>query len=885
MRRLLFICLCVSSVLMAKAQNTYYTDASTVDNDVTDLSIWSDDPSGDGSGTPPPDFTSGDIFVITAGGLAIANSLWTVSGPNSKVVIENGCELDANGFDHTLTLDVQAGGAYFIRSVYNNLTLGTISPTGIIVIDNNSNLTLRNLNYGTLILTGTGGTFSFGTLPTTSVSISGNLNIQGSKTVRMVFNATSKTMSISGNLVVSGSAIFNISTGTGTALVNVLGNVDLSSGTLNLSTGSGSTTVNVGGNYIQSGTSVFRGINGIGAVAPTLNISGDYSLIGTGCVFRGVEGTSPAIPIINLNGTGTRLLNIGSAPTNSNYELRFNGTGTTFNLQSIYGSSDALARNLTLQAGTLTLGANDLRITGNVQGSGGQLTATTGRLFLQGTTTELLNGVLSIPNLTINNAAGATVSSAASDSLMISRLLNMVSGAITTNGKLVLIGNGGINDVSSVNPQGSVIGNVRIFRQGNTFVGPPIVWNHVASPVRSADVDFTALQFGGYIGRLYNEVNTSTNLNTGWTNVTSGNLTTARGYATARPGTIMYFGQVNNGGQVIAVSRTPSGLPASDGWNLIGNPYPSGISHLIFLAANSGLFEGEAVHVFNTSTRNYLTRNTLSSNFTIPSGQGFFVKALDSTSLTPVIFDNIMRNTTNSALLKIKTIQRKLNLQFVGPDSVIDETLIVSSTSASDGFDKLLDASKLWGSGNVQLASMIGNNDYMAIQAVAPVSSSKIVPLMYNAVTPGQHRFISPDMTDFDSIDIVLEDTQLNLMHNFKTSGDYVFSQQATVYGSTRFRLHFLPTLVAGLASTTTSTPEPYLFTLRPKVLLLDMAGVERKGAVIKVLDLQGREHKVVEVTNEETKIELPLQQLSSGAYIVTLQDATGVYTFKTILE
>ncbi len=911
MKKLVFIFLLLS-VSYVQAQTYYFVgNAVNGDDNISDLANWND--ATDGSGNNPPDFiTTNQIFRVLAGESAVTTAPFQISGVGSKLYIENTGSVTINaGHAPAFTLDMENGAEFITNVSYPLIAFGTVNVGSNFTL--NAGVLNQNLTYGNLILQGSSQTTTVSTANGGVLNVGGNLIIQGTRTFNGIAGgvAGTRTVNIGGDVIVRGSGIFqgnNATIASASSTINISGSLNVESGNARLqgATSVGATRINVGldfnlsggtfigtansasnvisisGAFIQSGTSIFRGCDGGSATGnPVFRIGTYIDLQGTGYTFSG-RASAPGTPRFVLFGLGLKSIDADNGFNDANIRWTFEDGQYTINNNLVFADSVSIINSL------LNLGSTIQSLQGHLFLTGLGLINMNfdGRLDLTGSVSRNITGVLSTRNIRLNKTGGTsiTLSSASSDSVVLSGELRILSGTFNTNGRLNIISNGRIIDsASTVTPEGSVVGNVRIFRQGNSVAGTPVRWNHVSSPVRSADAPFSVLQYGGFIGRMYVETNTSTNINTGWTNVTAGNLTVARGYATARPGMITFFGLVNNGNQSISVTNTSSGLSASDGWNLIGNPYPSSISSSSFIAGNVGKFQANTVYVWSTSLLDYEERSNLDPDFTIPSGQGFFIQA---NSATTINFDNSMRLANNSALLKISnTPVKRLYLSLMNADSVADRTFIAVHPLATDMVDIDYDAVKLWGNANVQLASMIGNNDYMAIQAVAPVSSSKIVPLMYNAVTPGQHRFISPDMTDFDSIDIVLEDTQLNLMHNFKTSGDYVFSQQATVYGSTRFRLHFLPTLVAGMASTTTSTPEPYLFTLRPKVLLLDMAGVERRGAVIKVLDLQGREHKVVEVTNEETKIELPLQQLSSGAYIVTLQDATGVYTFKTILE
>jgi hypothetical protein len=914
MRVFLTVFVLCSFLSVVKGQTTYYFVGNAVNSsdDLNDLLNWND--ALDGSGNSPADYSSpNQIFRVPAGEVAITTAAISISGTGSKMYIENTGSVTINA-SHTplFLLDMENGADIILNTTYAGITFGTVNVGSNFTL--NLGLLNQSLAYGNLILQGTSQTTTIGTANGGVLNVNGNLFIQGTRTFNGIGgpSAGSRTINVGGDLIIRGSGVFNgnnatvvtascttnitgslrVESGTarlqgatspGVSIINVGADLNLSGGTFIGTSNSTSNVITISRDFILSGTAIFRGCDGSSASgSPLFRVGSFIDFQGTGYTFSGRANSATGTPRIVLFGVGLKTIDVDNGFNDANIRWTFEDGQYTINNSLTFLDSVSILNAL------LNLGSTVQTLQGHVRltGLGTVNMNFDGRLDFTGTVSRNITGVLSTRNVRINKTGGSSISlsSASSDSVLISGELRIIAGTLNTNGRLNLISNGRIIDeASTVTPEGSVIGNVRILRQGNSTVGTPTRWNHISSPVRSADAPFSVLQFGGFIGRRYNETNTSTNINTGWTNVTAGNLNVAQGYATARPGMITHFGLVNNGNQSISVTNTSSGVSASDGWNLIGNPYPSAISSTSFIAGNVGKFQANTIYVWNTSTLDYEERSNLDPDFTIPSGQGFFIKA---NSANTINFDNTMRLANNSALLKTANTQiKRLYLSLVNPDSISDRTLIAAHPVATDLIDIDFDAVKLWGSSQVQLASMVGNNDYMAIQAVAPINSSKVVPLMYNAVTPGQHRFINPDLSEFNNVDVVLEDTLLNIMHNFKTAGDYVFNQASTVYGSTRFRLHFMPTIVASTEVITPNGPKPYLFTLKPKVLMIDFSGSDRSGALVKVFDMQGRQHKIFEVIDQKERLELPLTDLSSGAYIITLQDSTGVYTFKTILE
>ncbi|MCL9807915.1 GEVED domain-containing protein [Flavobacterium luminosum] len=172
-----------------------------------------------------------------------------------------------------------------------------------------------------------------------------------------------------------------------------------------------------------------------------------------------------------------------------------------------------------------------------------------------------------------------------------------------------------------------------------------------------------------------------------WLNVNE-NMVAGKGYIVRVPNANTSFsttftGKPHNGMITKGVARGPYNTGVDylgtngwitthdDNWNLVGNPYPSAIDAIEFLAANSGIIEGEvnlwthssAISNTNTSpyyqtfsynykSNDYVTYNasgnnigaTIGFNGKIAAGQGFFVKMIDGgVGTANLTFNNSMR--------------------------------------------------------------------------------------------------------------------------------------------------------------------------------------------------------------------------------------------------
>lgn len=280
----------------------------------------------------------------------------------------------------------------------------------------------------------------------------------------------------------------------------------------------------------------------------------------------------------------------------------------------------------------------------------------------------------------------------------------------------------------------------------------------------------------------------------------------------------IFRGTPNNGDIFIPISTGTLGPSfQTDKWNLIGNPYPSAFDASLFLSANSSVIDGTMYFwthnsaisasnpdpfygsfVYNYSPADYAIRNTLggvaaTSGGTAPgqfiaAGSSFFVqgKVVSGTA----VFTNAMRvvnnnsdffKVSNSTTLVPTAIDGEIEkhrywLNFMNSTSAFSQILIGYADGATMEYDNGLDGNR-FGSGNTAFYSVIENHN-LAIQArQLPFSDSDIVPLGF--VTDLSDEFsIRIHQVDelFNSVDILLRDKSLNIIHNLKLSPYYFTS-------------------------------------------------------------------------------------------------------------
>jgi hypothetical protein len=298
-----------------------------------------------------------------------------------------------------------------------------------------------------------------------------------------------------------------------------------------------------------------------------------------------------------------------------------------------------------------------------------------------------------------------------------------------------------------------------------------------------------------------------------------------KGYIVRSPETFtttptVYNGQFagsNNNGFI----QTPIAIGTST-WNLIGNPYASAIDASAFLgfSSNIGLISGTIyLWTHNTPLANnvytindYAVYNALGGvgtaavnlgvNNTIPtgkiaSGQGFFVQGLASGNAT---FNNTMRVAGNNAEFfrnqSVTTSESGLErnriwLNLSNTQGAFKQTLVGYVQNATNDLDRDFDGTTL-NAGNVINFYSLCQNQLLAIQGRAlPFDENDSIPLGYSSTLAGQ---FSISLENFDGLftglsGIYLEDKQLNVIHNLKTT-PYTFTTATGTFNS-RFVLRF----------------------------------------------------------------------------------------------
>ncbi len=334
-----------------------------------------------------------------------------------------------------------------------------------------------------------------------------------------------------------------------------------------------------------------------------------------------------------------------------------------------------------------------------------------------------------VKNLTIGtNSPNTTGALTLSTSITVQGILTLTRGTITSNGNLTLdLNTGSISNTGTGSITGDIIVTKNILSKGWHFIGTPL--NNVTLAQFNDDALVKATS-----SYYYDETNTSTDFQNGWTSntVLTSSIVKGKGYILffQNPGVLDFTGtyihnETLNTGVTFTYSNFIGAVLNSDGWNLVSNPYPSTLDW-DNMSNNTNV--NDAIYYWDAVNKRYASYingggNNGGTRY-IPSLQAFWVKipttcysffggCADKTGNVSFI-PSARVNTPNYSLWRNSDVEYNiLRIKATSPNTVDDETVIRISEFASDDFDGNWDAYKLYNGGSaVNVYTSIGDVKY-----------------------------------------------------------------------------------------------------------------------------------------------------------------------------
>lgn len=737
----------------------------------------------------------GGAFTLTRGIINVNNSsapvgLITLNITGNLVISSLGTLTACNG-DGNTTINCasfnMAGIFYGIDGT--GLGVPTISLLGDLNITNSPSYNAQfngATSFPIINLNGSGRTISGSSLSDANhnITINGTISTASNFTVGGALTLTSGTFTISpgntltlegtvsGSGAMAGSITSNITfQGTGAATLPAI--------TLNtLTINRDASTVSLGGAVTVSTLNLNNGTLSIGANTLTVNstISQTSGTLTGGSSSNLIFTTSLAgqnIPSatynnLTLNNTGSNPFSVdaGGITVNGTLtltrdELNNSTNGITFG----NGANIIINRTGTNNAGAITV-APTFGTSVNVSYTG------TGAIT---TGPELPSSASVLNNLTINNSAGVTLSAART----VNGALTLTTGTLSSSGNLTMnLNNGYIANTGTGAISGNITCTKTISRSGYTYLSVPVT----GSP---------SLPTTGFF-YYYNEPThdrTSTG-DAGWTAISPSALGTisstniGRGYSayyeagTTNISATGAYAHNTDFSSAIAISKTlgPGDTDTQNGWNLIGNPYPSVLDWDGVRADNSSKVDAQCHYYTGTGYTAYAGGVPLSGgNGFIPPMQGVYIKKTSLGSDVLDIRNNRRVNSTKSLLRKSSNVENVLEIQ-IENGTISDKTYIRLEDSASDGFDPKYDANKLNNTSSIlPNINTIMKDIRLAINTISKdIIKGKMIPLKFTVPASGSFNLrFREDARINEGVKIYLHDKLLNVVQDIRLNPLY----------------------------------------------------------------------------------------------------------------
>ena len=457
----------------------------------------------------------------------------------------------------------------------------------------------------------------------------------------------------------------------------------------------------------------------------------------------------------------------------------------------------ASCKNFEIQAGGIfNAGTGSLTVS-STYNIAGTFNAQTSSVTLNGTQAQTItgSGIANVYNLTVNNAAGVTISPS-SGGVHARNLITMTAGTLTTNNKLFLDSDASSTGMIGPLTTGMISGNVSIQRYHHAASQG---WVNLTCPIQGKTIadwndDLITTGFAGsdypppyaFNNIQYYFEPTAGGIDIGFvgaTNVTNA-LTPRLGYMAFMNAGIMNLdvdGALYTGSQVMPVSYTNTGNPSGDGWNMLGNPYPCTIDWDAGAWSKSNV--NNAVYVWNAALGQYASYvNGVATNGGsryIPSSQSFFVM---TNNVNPTLTLNENCKATVQGTFKSTENPQAVFTLNISNELYSDETTFARHDNGTMNFDMALDAYKLRSPlTNVPYMSSISDEGSdLSVNAFATISHETIIPIRIETGVSGSYILTHSGLNSFaQGACIVLEDFLTNTIYPLNQFDEIVLDLEA----------------------------------------------------------------------------------------------------------
>jgi hypothetical protein len=520
-----------------------------------------------------------------------------------------------------------------------------------------------------------------------------------------------------------------------------------------------------------------------------------------------------------------------------------------------------------------------------------------------------------------------------SGAVNITNKVEVLSGTLTTDGNLTLKSDAS-GTASIGNSAGTISGNITVeryipggaSRRRTRFLASPVVGG-TALQWRNNGTNATGLgiQITGN-GGASNSFDVSNNTNnpasawtytqgatvsssgsngSDWTGFTTGSmsLTNGQGYrvlvrgdrmtnlsptpgdpinTTSTNTTISVSGTYPGSSVVVSTTRNET---FSNGWNLVGNPYPSPIN---WSAVTKGSDVDASYWVYNPSSGTYVSHNGTSGTATnlIASGQGFFVRRNTGTtgSLGDITFSEASKTTGNGHFLGKSQIQEFEYIMKYDSNNY-DGNLVVFDANYSDADDNF-DTDKL-SNASINICTKNANGRRLSINSLKPIENEeKVIPIDVSYSVLAKYTLEFARMESLNNLEVLLKDKYLNKTVIVTPELKYAFelTSDSNSTGENRFEFIFRKS-ATGLNAELSSSNNFIVFpNPANNVLNLSLTTTKEDNYNFTIYNQLGAEVNAGNLDfNAKRTHALNIENLSNGVYFIQVKNGKTAQTIKFI--
>jgi hypothetical protein len=368
-----------------------------------------------------------------------------------------------------------------------------------------------------------------------------------------------------------------------------------------------------------------------------------------------------------------------------------------------------------------------------------------------------------------------------------------------------------------------------------------------------------------------------------------------KGYATwVNSSSTKYFiGQLNTNVAGVSINTTRTynnDSTAYDGWNLIGNPYPSGVdaSLLTYTGVDAtAWFWDRASGNYKVYPSAFGAAGTHSKY--VPPMQGFYVHCNSTANPSPtqntgyVVFTNSARThiLTEPFWKDGEIVPDLLRMNVTGTvNAFSDDMAVYFNPDRTIQYEPGYDALKLPGQLDAPQLYTVNGGDQLTVNAMPFYSQNVVVPMGFSVSVEDTYTFKASNLDGFSSGEsVMLEDLKLQTTQDLKVNPNYSF-HYTPGDNANRFLLHFGNPFVG---TPDLQSEKPVNIFSYENSVYVKISSSNSINGTLTMYDMVGR--KVFQANLQNKTVNKFETGLVHGTYIVTLSTSDGTFNAKVTIQ